>query len=109
MIAISASNEILQKRGDIIANKTKREQKKLIDVIKDNIDNLNLELTQLTDLSPKTTVDLDPGAHFDPKQWVSRVQHVKNELRVEELKLKDAMDTYQEFFLEDSDDTKAGK
>lgn len=109
MIAVSASNEILQKRGDIIANKAAREQKKLIDSIKDDIDNINLELTQLTDLSPKTTVDLDPGADFDPKKWVFRVQTLKNSLRVEELKLKDAIDTYNEFFIEDSDDIKTGK
>lgn len=70
-------------------------QQNLVNNLNDKINNIDLEIENLTDIAPENTYDLRPGGKgFDPQNWVSRLQELKLNKYTTTLELETTLNTY---------------
>lgn len=92
-------DSLLKNRADNLALTADIAQQSLVNDLKNQKANLELQLTELTDLAPKNKLDLSPNSeNWDPNKWVAEVQNIKQALYQLNIQLKLAEDTYKEFF-----------
>lgn len=92
-------DSLLKNRADNLALTADIAQQSLVNNLKNQKANLELQLTELTDLAPKNKLDLSPNSeNWDPSKWVSEVQSIKQKLYKIEIQLQLAEETYNEFF-----------
>lgn len=95
----------LMKRAKILAESAELAQNSLINKLKANKTELELELDKLTDLAPETTDSLRPGSkNWNPEQWVKRVQEINEDLYNLNIQIEIAQKTYNEYFTEINND-----
>lgn len=97
----SNGDSVLVKRAETIAKNAKISQENLINRLLEEKNNKELELDRITDLAPKdknslVAVDSD----WNPKEWVTKVQNIKQDLYSLDIQLKIARETFDEFFKE---------
>ena len=101
----NSSEAIKSKRGGIITTATENKQLQLINTITDEINECELQLERLTDISPENTYSLRPGGdNFDPNEWVLGVHNLKIDIYEKKITLEIAMKTYEEWFGEKDND-----
>lgn len=94
----------LVKRAKILAESAELAQKGLINKLKSTKAELNLELSQLTDLAPETSDSLRPGStNWNPEQWVKRMQEINEDLYNLEIQIMIAEKNFNEYFVENVD------
>lgn len=92
-------DNVLKRRADNLASTAEIAQQTLINELKNKKANLELRLSDLTDLAPTNKMDLTPNSeNWDPNKWVSEVQNIKQELYQLKIQLQLAEETYDEFF-----------
>lgn len=100
----SNGDAVLVKRAETIAKNAKISQENLINRLLEEKNNKELELDRITDLAPKdknslVAVDSD----WNPKEWVLKVQEIKQDLYSLDIQIKIAQQTFDEFFKEISE------
>lgn len=94
-------SETLKRRATTIAQTAEIAQQNLVNELKTKSAELELKITNLTDLAPESTESLRPGTKdWDPKQWSQELQNAKQEKYFVDIQLKIASSTYDEFFVE---------
>lgn len=92
-------SKTLQARAAAIDQQAKIAQQNIINVLKQEKSQHELEIISLTDFAPESTQSLRPGtANWNPKRWATDLQNAKVALYETEVQLKIAIDTYKEFF-----------
>lgn len=92
-------DSVLKRRAVNIASTAEIAQQSLINDLKNKKANLELKLSDLTDLAPNNKMDLTPASdNWDPNTWVKEVQETKQNLYQVKIQLKLAQETYDEFF-----------
>ena len=86
------------RRAQVVSESARIAQEALVNNIKAQLNRLEVQLEQLTDLAPETTDSLRPGAGFQASDWVKGVQALKREIRDTKLDLETAEATYNEWF-----------
>jgi len=74
------SNDSLAKRGTLTFKNIENELSISITEKKREINKLEMEIEELTDLSITNTTDLKPNTNLDPSKWVKRMYEIKLEL-----------------------------
>jgi len=96
---LTASNEsIKDNRARIIASSASTAQQAIIQKLIERKNKLELELENLYDLSPGTTVSLKFAENFDATKWAEAIQNAKIQLANLSIELKIANDTNEEWF-----------
>lgn len=94
---------LMRRRAENIALTAKNEQKTLILNLTSQINNIELEIKSLEDLSVKNRDDLNPGASFNAKNWVQDLHTRYIDLRNLKIELEIAENTYNYYFSDDSE------
>lgn len=98
-----SGQSLLAARARGIANTVKQEQEALIADSKRKAQGIINELTNLMDLSINSTTSLSPvSKDFNPKRFVEEIQNKKSELRDTLVDWKIAIETHNEWFLEEA-------
>jgi hypothetical protein len=98
---ISSGTGALARRANALSTTAMVEQQSLVGSLKAEKANLEVQLMNLTDLAPESTVSLRPGSKdWDAKKWVSDVQRVKEDLYIISNRLRLAEETFNEYFTE---------
>ncbi len=101
----STDNEIKLKRMSLLKDQAKQEQEALMQQLDTKKRSLELELAELHDLNPETTVDLKPGGrNFSPQTWVKKTQDLKEQILDVTISLDIATNTYNEWFVVPTDE-----
>lgn len=95
-------SKTLQARAAVIDTQANLAQKNLINALRQQETEVKLQIQSLTDFAPDNTQSLRPGtANWNPKKWATDLQNAKIALKEIELQIKEAEDTYEEFFGEE--------
>lgn len=99
------ANKTMQRRAKSVATAAEIAQQNLINELKFEKSNLELQLTRLTDLAPNSRDSLRPcDIDWDPHDWAKEIQETKMSLRDVTIQLDIAQNTYNEFFLDVNDE-----
>ena len=99
----SNGNETLKRRASIIAQNAEVAQQNLVNELKQKKTELELRIADLTDLAPESTESLRPGTKdWDAKKWVKDLQQAKQDKYMNDIQLKLAEETFNEYFKESS-------
>ena len=94
-------SETLKRRAKTIAQTAEIAQQNLVNALKTKSSELELKIANLTDLAPESTESLRPGTKdWSPMEWAQQLQEAKQEKYFNEIQLKIAEETYDEFFME---------
>ena len=97
----ATNKEIKGKRAQMIAIEVQEEQTDLLTKLKREKRALDKKLMDLEDLSPDSAYSLRPTAKdFNAKNWVKEIQDTKVSLRLIEVQIEIAEDTFKEYFSE---------
>lgn len=76
----------------------------IVQNLKNEIANVEIQIQNLTDFAPDSTQSLRPGTtNWDPQKWAQSLQAAKTRLYELNIELKIAENTYKEFFGEDEE------
>lgn len=93
------SNGTLERRSEAISSQAEIAQQTVVNTIKNQISELRIKISNLTDFAPNSTDSLQPGkADWNPTEWATALQRTKWDLYLAEQQLKLAEETYDEFF-----------
>jgi len=92
-------------RADILSSNLEREQKRLVMDLEDSVSNMKASLDSLNDLYPDSELSLRIiSKDFDPKKWVQDTQKLKVNIEMEQVKLDIAKKTFEEWFVDLSEE-----
>lgn len=95
------SNATLVRRATAISEQACIAQQNVVNTLKQHISNLEIQISNLTDLSPDNKDSLSPMTKdWDPVKWAKDLQAANWDLYVAKQQLKIAEDTYKEYFTE---------
>jgi len=93
------SKETLSNRAKLLVSSTENKMAQVIFEMEITVNELKMQIEQLTDVAPENTYDLRPGGKgFDPAKWVNSLIDFKNKLYALELKLEIAKEAQSEWF-----------
>lgn len=100
---LSQGNDgIYERRVDALATQAEIAQQAIVNKLKQEKSKLEIELINLTDLSPETSDSLRPGSkNWNAQEWAKNIQRVKQELHTIGIQLDLAEETYKEYFGEE--------
>lgn len=103
---LSQGNDgIYERRVDALATQAEIAQQAIVNKLKQEKSKLEIELINLTDLSPETSDSLRPGSkNWNAQEWAKNVQRVKQELHTIGIQLDLAEETYEEYFGEEEEE-----
>lgn len=94
-------NDVLKRRAEALATHAEIAQSAIVNKLKQEKTRLELEILNLTDLSPETTDSLRPGnKDWDANNWAKNLQKAKQDLYNVKIQLEIAEETYKEYFTE---------
>jgi hypothetical protein len=94
-------NDVLERRAEALATHAEIAQSAIVNKLKQEKTRLELEIINLTDLSPETTDSLRPGnKDWDATNWAKKLQTAKQDLYNVKIQLQLAEETYKEYFSE---------
>jgi hypothetical protein len=94
-----SSSGIKEKRASILERSTELAMNTAIQEKQQKVNDLEIKIENLTDLSPENTYSLRPGnPDFNEKEWVKELLDSKLELKIAEMELEVAMETKEEWF-----------
>ena len=94
-----SSTSIKEKRASILASSTKSAQEKIVNDLQDELNKIELEMENLTDIAPENTYDLKPGgSNFNPSNWANKLQELKVEKWQKTIEINIARETLNEWF-----------
>ena len=97
------ADKTLQRRAEAVATAAEIAQQSLVNKLKLEKSNLELKITNLTDLAPDSKDSLRPcDSKWDANKWVTDLQKAKQDLYSVKIQLSIAEETYNEFFREDN-------
>lgn len=96
------SKEVTETRAKVIVRQAKTAQEKLLNNLKTDKENLELKLEELNDVFPNSTMTLKVAEGFNAERWVEDIQNTKIALLNNQVELKAAEETFNEWFVEDS-------
>ena len=92
-------DKTLQRRAEAISTAAEIAQQNLVNKLKLEKSNLELKITNLTDLAPDSKDSLRPcDASWNANTWVTELQKTKQDLYNVTIQLDIAKKTYNEFF-----------
>ena len=95
------ADKTLQRRAEAVATAAEIAQQSLVNKLKLERSNLELKITNLTDLAPDSKDSLRPcDSKWNANTWVTDLQKAKQDLYNVTIQLKIAEDTYKEYFSE---------
>lgn len=95
------ADKTLQRRAEAVATAAEIAQQSLVNKLKLEKSNLELKITNLTDLAPDSKDSLRPcDSKWNANTWVTDLQKAKQDLYNITIQLKIAEDTYKEYFSE---------
>lgn len=98
-ILTSTGQEVLDKRSEIVLNRTKSAMLDRIASLNRQKENLELEVLNLTDLSIETTDSLRPGSKaYNADAWVDELISLHTQIQEVDEVLEVANSVYQEYF-----------
>ena len=98
-------SKALVARASQINVQAKIAQQAIVQNLKNEIANVEIEIQNLTDFAPDTTQSLRPGVKgWNPTKWASDLQDAKTRLYELNVELKIAEKTYEEFFGDEGTD-----
>lgn len=99
-LSISNGNTALAERASLVAKAAKLAQEDKVRALESDINNKQLALYKLCDVSPENTQDTKPRglAAENPKQWVEDLHKLKLEIALLEQQLQIAQETLNEWF-----------
>lgn len=99
---LSKSNsEIKESRAKRIGQQAEMAQDDLVRVLKSDVLDIEAKLDDLEDLSPNTTMSLNPTkGEFKAKEWVAAIQLLSVELEEKKFELTVAEKTYAKYFIQ---------
>jgi len=102
---IAASNEsTLTNRAKLLVSSVENQMSQKIFAVKNKINDVKMQIEQLTDVAPENTFDLRPGGtNFDPEAWVTKIVKLKTELYTLSVELEIAVEIEKEWFKDESD------
>lgn len=101
-------SKTLQARAASINQQAEIAQTNLVNALKQQKAQLELEVQNLTDFAPESTQSLRPGtSNWNPTEWTKKLHNTKVELYETNVQLKIAQETYKEFFGEDGGEAQA--
>lgn len=98
--SITNGDRALAERGKLVGKAAKLAQEDLVRELESKINNAELEMFKLTDISPENTQDTKPRglAADNPAQWVKTVHKLKVETALLREELAIAKETLNEWF-----------
>lgn len=97
-----SNTEIKETRAKRIATQAEMAQDELVRSLKTRVLDLEAKLDDLEDLSPNSTMSLNPTrGEFKAKEWVCEMHDVKVQLANAKLELEIAQKTYDKYFQAD--------
>jgi transglutaminase/protease-like cytokinesis protein 3 len=97
-------SKALVARASQINVQAKIAQQNIVQNLKNDIAEVEIEIQNLTDFAPDTTQSLRPGVKgWNPTKWASDLQDAKTRLYELNVELKIAEKTFEEFFGGDDD------
>ena len=98
-------SKALVARASQINTQAKIAQSSIVQKLKNDIANVEIEIQNLTDFAPDTTQSLRPGVKgWNPAKWASDLQDAKVRLYELNVELKIAEKTFDEFFGDETTD-----
>jgi len=98
-LIIKSGPEIKAQRAQTLADATFRKQTALVNKLKDELAEIDLQIEQITDIAPTNTYSLKPGGKsFDPSKWVEELHRLKRERYNTEIDLSIAVETLNSWF-----------
>ena len=98
-------SKALVARASQINVQAKIAQQNIVQNLKNEIAEVEIEIQNLTDFAPDTTQSLRPGVKgWNPTKWASDLQEAKTHLYELNVELKIAEKTFEEFFGDESTD-----
>ena len=98
-------SKALVARASQINTQAKIAQETIVQKLKNDIAEVEIEIQNLTDFAPDTTQSLRPGVKgWNPTTWAANLQDAKTRLYELGVELKIAQSTYDEFFGGDDED-----
>ena len=98
------ADKTLQRRAEAVSTAAEISQQNLVNKLKLDKSNLELKITNLTDLAPDSKDSLRPcDANWNPNNWVTELQRAKQDLYNVTIQLEIAQKTYDEFFKEEAE------
>lgn len=97
---ITASDKTIKDaRGRIIANSARRAAEDLVRRLEGEIDTLQTEILNLTDIGPENTMSLRPTSKdFNAEKWVERLHQSKLDMALKNIELAEAKEILNEWF-----------
>ena len=103
-IITEGADKTLQRRAEAVSTAAEIAQQNLVNKLKLEKSNLELKITNLTDLAPDSKDSLRPwGPNGKAVTWVTELQRVKQDLYNVTIQLEIAQKTYVEFFKEEAE------
>ena len=104
MMSQNDSKALVARAGQINVQ-AKIAQQNIVQKLKNDIAEVEIEIQNLTDFAPDTTQSLRPGVKgWNPAKWASELQEAKTRLYELNVELKIAENTFKEFFGDDDTD-----
>ena len=104
MMSQNDSKALVARAGQINVQ-AKIAQQNIVQKLKNDIAEVEIEIQNLTDFAPDTTQSLRPGVKgWNPAKWASDLQDAKTRLYELTVELKIAEKTFEEFFGDDDTD-----
>lgn len=104
MMSQNDSKALVARAGQINVQ-AKIAQQNIVQKLKNDIAEVEIEIQNLTDFAPDTTQSLRPGVKgWNPAKWASDLQDAKTRLYELNVELKIAEKTFEEFFGDDDTD-----
>ena len=98
------ADKTLQRRAEAVATAAEIAQQSLVNKLKLEKTNLELKITNLTDLAPDSKDSLRPcDANWDANRWVTELQKAKQDLYNVTIQLEIAEKTFNEYFKEETE------
>ena len=97
-------SKALAARASQINVQAKIAQQNIVQKLKNEIAEVEIDIQNLTDFAPDTTQSLRPGVKgWNPAKWASDLQDAKTRLYELNVELKIAEKTFEEFFGDDDE------
>jgi L-lactate utilization protein LutB len=91
--------EIRGQRALLLSKDAERKMRKVVEVKEEIVEDLEMKILNLSDLSPDSTTTLKvTKSGFNAKSWAEQLIDTKTELKLAKQELLIAEETYNEFF-----------
>jgi hypothetical protein len=96
---LSKGGDVYARRVEALSTQAEVAQQSIVNKLKQEKTKLELEIINLTDLSPESTDSLRPGTkNWDATAWAKNLQRAKQDLHTVNIQLEIAENTYKEYF-----------